>query len=324
MPPDKPIKIAVLDDYQGLALQMADWSELRKQSEIVVFRDHLADADTVVQRLAPFDVVCANRERTPLPRSILERLPKLKLIATTGMRNAAIDLQAAKERGITVCGTLSLSHGTPELTWALILAMVRQVPTEAESMRRGGWQNGIGTDLYGKTLGILGLGRIGAPVARVARAFGMKLIAWSQNLTPEVAEQHWSHLVSKEALFREADIVTVHLVLSGRTRGVIGERELRWMKPTAYLVNTSRGALVNEGALIAALQNRAIAGAALDVYEIEPLPEAHPFRSLDNVVATPHIGFVTRETYKIFYRETVENISAWLRGRPLRVIELPN
>lgn len=317
------MRIAVLDDYQGVALEMADWSEVQKNAEIVVFRDHLTDAEQIVRRLAPFEVICVNRERTPFPRSVLERLPNLKLIATTGMRNAAIDLGAARDCGITVSGTLSLSHGTPELTWALILAMVRQIPVEAESVRRGAWQTSMGTDLHGKTLGIVGLGRIGAPVARVALAFGMKLVAWSQNMTAAAAEQQGALLLSKEKLFQESDIVTVHLVLSERSRGVIGRRELQSMNPSAYLVNTSRGPLIDEGALIEALRNRTIAGAALDTFDTEPLPEDHPFRSLPNLIATPHIGFVTRETYQIFYGETVENILAWMSGKPIRVLEVP-
>jgi phosphoglycerate dehydrogenase-like enzyme len=317
---DTPIKVAVLDDYQGVALQMADWSVLRGNAEVTVFRDHRSDPAAVVERLKPFGVVCAMRERTPLTRSILEQLPDLKLIVTTGMRNAAIDVTAAKERGITVCGTSSMPHGTPELTWALILAAVRHVPLECASTQKGQWQISVGGDLEGKTIGIVGLGRIGSRVAAVARAFGMNVIAWSQNLTRETAQQHGARLVGKEELFRSADIVTLHLILSRRTRGIIGAADLKLMKPSAYLINTSRGPLVDEAALLEALTSHAIAGAALDVFDAEPLPPSHPFRSLENVLATPHIGFVTIETYKIFYGETVEDIAAWLDGKPLRVI----
>jgi phosphoglycerate dehydrogenase-like enzyme len=321
MPTDKMTRVAILDDYQGIALHMADWSDLQARARLTVFRDHLFDLDALVARLQPFDVVCVMRERTPLTRAVLERLPNLKLIASTAQRNASIDVAAAKERGVLVCGTGYVSHGTSELTWALILAMVRQVPAEYASIRQGGWQTALGGDLEGKTLGILGLGRLGGRVARVAQAFGMHVTAWSQNLTPEMAGEHGARWVDKHDLFHEADIVTVHLVLSPRTRGIVGAAELRLMKPTAYLVNTSRGPLIDEAALIDALQRRTIAGAALDTYDSEPLPADHPFRSLDNVLTTPHIGFVTRQTYETFYRDTVENISAWLDGHPLRVIE---
>ena len=319
MPNDKPIKVAILDDYQGVALQLADWTAVKAKADITVFRDHLSDLAALVERLKPFDVVCVMRERTPFSRTILEQLPNLKLLTSTGARNASIDLDAAHEQGITVCGTGYSSHGAIELTWALILAIVRNVPAEIASLRAGQWQISVGADLKGKTIGVVGLGNIGAKIARIALAFGMNVLAWSQNLTRETAEQHGARLVGKEELFRHADIVTVHLVLSRRTEGIIGASELNLMKPSAYLVNTSRGPLVDENALINALKSRTIAGAALDVYNIEPLPESHPFRSLDNVLATPHIGFVTEDTYKIFYRDTVENITAWLSGKPVRV-----
>jgi phosphoglycerate dehydrogenase-like enzyme len=315
------IKVAVLDDYQGAALQMADWSALKGRADVTVFRDHLSDPAAVVERLRPFDVVCVMRERTPLPGSILEQLPNLKLIASTSVRNASIDLAAAKERGITVCGTRYSAHGATEMTWALILAMIRNVPAESASMRSGGWQVSVGGDLQGRTLGVLGLGRIGSRVGEIGRAFGMEVIAWSQNLTRERAEERGARRVSKEDLFRGADILTIHLILSGRTRGIVGATELGLMKPAAYLVNTSRGPLVDEGSLIEALERRRIAGAALDVYDIEPLPDPHPFRSMDNVLATPHAGFVTRGTYELFYGDTVENITAWLEGSPVRVME---
>jgi phosphoglycerate dehydrogenase-like enzyme len=319
---DKPVQVAILDDYQGVALQSADWSPLQGKANITVFRDHLSDSAALVERLKPFDVVCVMRERTPLTRAILEQLPNLKLIASTAFRNASIDMAAAKERGITVCKTGYSAHGAIELTWALILAILRNIPAEVASLRTGQWQVAVGGDLEGKIIGLVGLGNIGARIAKIALAFGMNVIAWSQNLTRESAEKHGALLVSKEELFRTADIVTIHLVLSPRSKGIVGASELGLMKPTAFLVNTSRGPLVDENALIDALKNRSIAGAALDVYDTEPLPASHPFRTLDRLLATPHIGFVTNETYKIFYRDTVENIAAWLSGAPVRVSEV--
>ena len=317
--PDLP-QIAILDDYQGAALRLADWTPLNGRARITVFRDHVVTPDDVISRLHPFDVVCVLRERTPLPRAILEKLPVLKLIASTAMRNASIDMAAARELGITVCGTGSPSLGAPVLTWALILALVRQIPSEAASLRVGGWQVSVGGDLKGRTLGILGLGKIGALVAQVGRAFGMDVAAWSQNLTPEHAETHGVRRVTKAELFRTTDILTLHLVLSDRTRGIVGRDELALMKRSALLVNTARGPLVDQAALIEALRERRIAGAALDVFDVEPLPLDHPFRSLENVLATPHVGFVTEDTLRRFYGETVENISAWLDGTPVRVL----
>jgi len=321
---NKPVQVAILDDYQGVALQSADWSQLEGKVNITVFRDHLSDSAALVERLKPFDVVCVMRERTPLTRAILEQLPNLKLIASTASRNASIDLAAANQRGITVCNTGYVSNGAIELTWALVLAMIRNIPAEFASVQRGEWQVSVGGDLEGKTIGLAGLGNIGARIAKIARAFEMNVLAWSQNLTRESAEGHGALLVSKDELFRASDIVTIHLVLSPRTKGIIGAKEIGLMKPTAYLVNTSRGPLVDENALINALKTRAIAGAALDVYDVEPLPASHPFRSLDRLLVTPHIGFVTNETYKIFYRDTVENIAAWLSGTPVRVSAPPN
>jgi phosphoglycerate dehydrogenase-like enzyme len=308
-------KIAVLDDYQGVALESADWSVLRDRAGIAVFQDHLADPDAVIERLLPFDVVCVMRERTPLPRSIIERLPNLKLIASTGPVNASIDVVAAADHGIAVVHTGYTSDPTIELTWALILASARNIVTESNSVRSGGWQQTVGIDLRGKTLGVLGLGRIGSQVARVGNAFGMHLVAWSQNLTPEAAKAAGATLVSKDQLFEQADILTIHLVLSGRTRGLVGTAELGRMKPTALLINASRGPIVDEQALIGALKNKQIAGAAVDVFDVEPLPPAHRFRTLDNVLATPHIGYVSRGLYKTFYEDTVSNIRMWLDSR---------
>jgi phosphoglycerate dehydrogenase-like enzyme len=305
-------RIAILDDYQNAALEVADWSSLRNRTEVTVFNDHLSEPEEIVARLSPFDVVCVMRERTPLPREILMRLPKLKLIASTGARNRSIDAAAAAEFGIEVTHTGYDSSPTIELTWALILASARNVVTENASLRSGGWQSTLGSGLRGNTLGILGLGRVGSEVARIALAFGMDVIAWSQNLTPELAKSHGARWVSKEELFRQSDILTIHLVLSDRTQGLVGTPELRLMKPSARLVNTSRGPIVQEAALLEALGEGRIAGAAIDVFDIEPLPQDHPFRRLENVLATPHIGFVSRELYRIFYQDTVDNIAHWL------------
>jgi phosphoglycerate dehydrogenase-like enzyme len=308
------MKVAILDDYQDVALRLADWSAVRRRAEITVFNDHLADPAAVVDRLRPFDVVCVMRERTPLSRDILQQLPRLKLIASTGPRNAAIDMRVAAERGIVVTATGYESTPTIELSWALILASARHLAREAASVRDGGWQTRIGTNLRGKCLGVIGLGNIGKEVAQIALAFGMTVIAWSQNLTSEIASAAGATLVDKDALFRQADIVTIHLILSRRTSGLVGAAELALMKPTAWLVNTSRGPIVDEAALIEALQARRIAGAALDVFGVEPLPADHPFRSLDNVVATPHIGYVTEELYRTFYGDAAASIAAWLES----------
>jgi phosphoglycerate dehydrogenase-like enzyme len=308
----KKCQIAVLDDYQNAALESADWSVLRDRADITVFEDHLADPDAVIERLLPFDVVCVMRERTPLPRKVIERLPNLKLIASTGSANASIDVAAAGDHGITVVHTGYRSDPTVEFTWALILACARHIVTESNSLRSGGWQQTVGADLGGKILGVLGLGNVGSEVARIGSAFGMKLIAWSQNMTPEAAKAAGAILVSKDQLFERADILTIHLVLSSRTRGLVSAAELERMKPTAWLINASRGPIVEEQALITALQNKRLAGAAIDVFDIEPLPPSHPFRTLDNVLATPHIGYVSQGLYKTFYEDTVSNIRKWL------------
>jgi phosphoglycerate dehydrogenase-like enzyme len=309
------VKIAILDDYQNIALKLADWSTLARRAEITVFNDHIADPAAIIDRLLPFDVVCVMRERTPLPRDIIQHLPRLKLIASTGPGNASIDMAAAAEHGVRVTATGYRSTPTIELTWALILAGARHVVPESNAVRAGGWQTTVGQELEGKVLGVVGLGRIGAQVARIGLAFGMKIIAWSQNMTPEIAGAAGATMVPKSELFRQADIVTLHLVLSKRTRGLIGAAELEVMKPTARLINTSRGPIVDEAALIAALQSHSIAGAALDVFDQEPLPAVHPFRSLDNVLATPHIGYVGEDLYRTFYPDVVASISAWLDER---------
>jgi phosphoglycerate dehydrogenase-like enzyme len=308
------MKVAILDDYQNVALQLADWSAVRQHAEITVFNEHLADPAAVVARLRPFEVVCVMRERTPLTREILQQLPKLKLIASTGPRNASIDTKAAADLGIAVTATGYESIPTIEFTWSLILACTRRIDREAASLKAGGWQTSLGSNLRGKSLGVIGLGNIGREVARIGLAFGMKVIAWSQNLTEEKASAAGASLVDKPTLFREADIVTVHLVLSHRTRGLIGAPELALMKPAARLVNTSRGPIVDEAALVEALKARRIAGAAIDVFDVEPLPPDHPFRKLENVLATPHLGYVTEDLYRTFYGDAATNIAKWLEA----------
>jgi phosphoglycerate dehydrogenase-like enzyme len=313
-------RVAILDDYQSVALDMADWKSLPAGTEVVVFRDHVADEGALASRLADFDILMAMRERTPFPRSLLERLPKLRLLITAGMRNASIDMKAAAERGVTVCGTAGLPYPTAELAWGLILSLVRRIPAEDRATREGRWQTSLGVGLNGKTLGVLGLGTLGSRAARVGRAFEMEVLAWSQNLTAVRAAEVGATLVAKDELLARADVVSVHLVLSERTRGLIGARELALMKRTAYLVNTSRGPIVDEVALIRALRDRTIAGAGLDVFDQEPLPLDHPFRTLPNTVITPHLGYVTEETYRLFFGHAVEDIQAYLRGEPVRVL----
>jgi phosphoglycerate dehydrogenase-like enzyme len=316
------MKLAILDDYQGVALTMADFSPLR-EVEITVFERHLGSLDAVAAALAEFEIVCAMRERTPFPRALFERLPQLRLLVTTGARNAAIDLAAAAAHGVTVCGTDSLGRPAAEHTWALILAAARHLPAEDARMRAGGWQHTIGQTLAGRTLGVIGLGRLGAIVAGIGRAFEMEVLAWSRNLTAERAAEVGATLVDKTELLERADFVTLHLQLSERTRGLIGAAELAAMKRTAWLINTSRGPIVDEAALIDALERRAIAGAALDVYDQEPLPEGHPLRRLDNSVLSPHLGYVTAETYRVFYAGTVAAVRAWLDGTPIKVLTAP-
>jgi phosphoglycerate dehydrogenase-like enzyme len=310
------MQVAILDDYQDVALQLADWSRVRHRAEITVFNDHIADPSAVVKRLRPFDVICVMRERTPLTGEILRQLPTLKLIASTGARNASIDTKAAAALGIAVTATGYDSTATIEFAWSLIMASMRGIDREAASIRAGRWQVGLGSNLRGKSLGVVGLGNIGKEVARIGLAFGMKVIAWSQNLNDEKASAAGAICVDKQTLFREADVVTVHLVLSGRTRGLIGRPEFALMKPKARFVNTSRGPIVDEAALIEALQERRVAGAAVDVFDVEPLRADHPFRKLDNVLATPHIGYVTEDLYRIFYGDAAACIAQWLENNP--------
>ncbi len=314
-------RVALLDDYQDVALSMADWKSLPAGTEVVVFKDHLAAEDAVARRLADFDIVMALRERTPFPRTLLERLPKLKLLITAGMRNASIDMKAAAERGVTVCGTAGLPYPTAELAWGLILSLMRRIPAEDRATREGRWQTSLGLGLNGKTLGVLGLGTLGSRAAKVGLAFEMNVLAWSQNLTAERAKEIGVTLVPKDELLARADIVSIHLVLGERTRGLIGARELGLMKRSAYLINTSRGPIVDEAALIRALGDGTIAGAGLDVFDEEPLPLDHAFRRLPNIVITPHLGYVTSETYRIFYGHAVEDIKAYLDGKPVRVLK---
>jgi phosphoglycerate dehydrogenase-like enzyme len=314
------MRVAILDDYQGAAIALADWKSLGSDVTVQAFHERLSGEDALAKGLGDFEVIVAMRERTHFPRSLLQRLPKLKLLVTTGMRNVAIDVKAAAELGIVVSGTGLLTPPTAELTWGLIIALARHIPQEVQQMRSGGWQTTVGVGLNGKVLGILGLGKLGSEVARVGRAFQMEVIAWSQNLTQEHASSLGATRAEKDELFQRADFLTIHLVLSKRTRGLVTKRELALMKPAAYLINTSRGPILEESALIDALTSRKLAGAALDVYDEEPLPADHPLRKLDNVVLTPHLGYVTLENYRECYGQAVEDIRAFLAGHPVRTI----
>lgn len=318
------MRLAILDDYQGVAARIVDWGRV-PDLQVVPFRDHVGDPDALVDRLVDFDAVMRIRERTEFTRDVIQRLPKLKLILATGMRNArSLDLKATDEQGITVSTTDALHQTTVEVTWALILSLTRGLPRETASVRAGGWQQRVGKGLGGLTLGIIGLGNMGVPVAEIARVLRMNVIAWSCNLTPERAAPHRVECVSKDDLFRRADVVTLHLPLSDTTEGTVGAREIGLMKPDAFLINTARPQLIDEAALVAALRDGQIGGAGLDVFEIEPLPEDHPFRTLPNVVATPHIGFVTEENMRIFYEQSLENLAAYVAGRPINVITAAN
>jgi phosphoglycerate dehydrogenase-like enzyme len=314
------MRIALLDDYQHVARASADWGSLPADCNLQVFHDRLATEDEAARKLADFDIVMALRERTAFPASLLERLPGLKLIASAGPRNAAIDMAAATRLGIVVCSTAGGPRSTTELTWGLILAVVRRIPQEHNALRQGGWQSTIGTELSGKVLGTIGLGVIGSQVAQLGLAFGMMVLAWSQNLTAARAAEIGVEPVAKDALLRRADVVTIHTRLSERTRGLLGAAELALMKPSAFLINASRGPIVDEAALIEALRRGRIAGAGLDVFDREPVAPGHPLLALDNVVVTPHLGYVTHEVYRGFYGETLENILCYLRGEPRRVL----
>jgi phosphoglycerate dehydrogenase-like enzyme len=316
------MRVAVLDDYQNVARSCADWDRL-PDAELVCFRDHVGDPRELVARLAGFEVVVAMRERTPFPRATLERLPSLRLLVTTGPWNAAIDVDAARALGVTVCGTGGPLHNTAELTWALILAVARDLPAEDALLRAGGWQRGLGRTLHGATLSVLGLGHLGRQVARIGVAFGMTVLAWSANLTAARCDDVGAKLVGGDELLERADVLTIHLRLSDRTAGLVGARELALMRPTAMLVNTSRGPIVDERALADALTRGALGGAGLDVFSVEPLPLDHPLRRAPNTVLTPHLGYVTTDAYRTFYGDAVEDIAAWSAGAPVRVIAEP-
>jgi len=315
------LKLAILDDYQGVALAMADWSALESRVAITMFRDTVEDQGTLAQRLAPFSVLCLMRERTPMPRALLEQLPNLRHIVTSGMRNRSIDLTACRDLGIVVTGSPTLDHPTAELTMGLILALARQIPRENRSLHAGGWATVVGRALKGSTLGILGLGRMGIQVARLARAFEMRVVAWSSHLTEQrCAEADVEFAGSKERLLREADFVSIHLMLGERSRGTIGSAEFELMKPGAYLINTARAEIVDQAALVAALTHGRIAGAALDVYDHEPLPADHPLRGLDRALLMPHQGYVVEQNYRIFFEHAVGNVLAWLDGTILNQV----
>ena len=316
-----PVRCAILDDYQNVALTMADWSRVKADAEIKVFNEPFGSPEAAAKALAGFDIICAMRERTPFPRAMFETLPGLKLLVTTGMRNAAIDMAAAKDHKVTVCGTESAGHPTAELTVGLMIDLARKISLENARMKGGeAWQATVGSDLHGKTLGILGLGRLGQRVAKVALAFNMRVVAWSQNLTPEKCKEAGAEYATKEELLRQSDFITIHMVLSTRSRGLIGAHEFSQMKPSAYLINTSRGPLIDEPALIAALKENRIAGVGIDVYDVEPLARDHPLRKLPNALLTPHLGYVTTDNYRLFYGQTVQAIRAFLDGKPVRVI----
>ena len=316
------VRAAILDDYQNVALAFADWSRVAKDVEIKVFDKPFASQDEAIKALQGFAIIVGMRERTPFPRKVIEALPDLKLLITTGARNNSFDVKACNERGITVCGTGVMGSPTTGIAFGLILELTRRIGFENARLKAGApWQVTIGRDLEGLTLGILGLGKLGQRSATVGKAFGMKTIAWSQNLTAEKAQAGGAELVTKEDLFRNADIVTIHLILSDRSRGLVGAKELGLMKKTAYLINTSRGPIVDEKALISALQSKSIAGAGLDVFDVEPLPLDSPFRKMDNAVITPHLGYVSEQNYRKYFPDIVEDIRAWLDGKPVRVID---
>ncbi|MGQ7887698.1 D-2-hydroxyacid dehydrogenase family protein [Paenibacillus sp. WC2504] len=315
------LRCAILDDYQQVALTAADWSTITGQVEVKSINQHIDQQDELVELIADCEIVVIMRERTPFRASLLQRLPHLKLLVTTGMRNASIDLDAAAAQGITVCGTGGAGNATAELTWALVLGLARNIVQEHNAIRNGQWQSTIGTDLYGKTLGVLGLGKLGTKIAKFGQAFGMDVVAWSQNLTQERADEVGVRFAnSKEELLESSDFVSIHLVLSDRTRGLIGAADLKRMRPSAYLINTSRAPIVDQEALAEALQNRWIAGAAVDVFEVEPLPKDDAYRSLPNLLTTPHIGYVSEANYQAFYRDVVEDIREYLAGSPVRTL----
>jgi len=315
------LRCAILDDYQNVALKMADWSALKGKAEITVFNEHLGDAANVIKALKDFDIVCAMRERTPFRRETVEALPKLKLLLTSGARNASFDMEALKQRGVVVSGTGGFGNSTAAIAAGLLLELTRKIGLENARLKAGApWQVTMGDDVEGKTLGLVGLGKLGQRVGTIAKALGMKVNAWSQNLTKEKCDEAGVGYVTKEQLMATSDVISIHLVLSERSRGLISREDLARMKPTAYLINTSRGPIVDEDALLDALKQKKIAGAGLDTFSIEPLPVDHPFRKLDNVVLTPHLGYVTEQAYRVYYTDMVADILGWLDGKPVRVI----
>jgi phosphoglycerate dehydrogenase-like enzyme len=314
------MRLAILDDYFGAALHLADWRALDGRADIQVFREPLGGEEDAAKKLNDFAVIVGMRERTPFPASLIRRLPELKLLITTGMRNLSFDLEAARSQGIMVCGTGGIGNPTSELAVGMMITLMRDIHGQFGSMQQGGWQTRPGHDLAGKTLGLLGLGRVGGAVAAVGNAFHMRVVAWSQNLTEQRAAECQVRRVEKDELFRASDVLSIHLILSGRTRGIVGERELGMMKRTAYLVNTSRGEIIDEAALLRTLQEKKIAGAAIDVYGVEPLPADHAIRKLDNILLTPHIGYVTAENLGRMYQDAVEDVAAFLDGKPIRVL----
>jgi phosphoglycerate dehydrogenase-like enzyme len=315
------LRCAILDDYQNVALKLADWSSLNGKVDITVFNEHLGDAPNVIKALQDFDIICAMRERTPFRRETVEALPKLKLLLTSGARNASFDLEALKQRGVVVSGTGGFGNATAGITIGLILELTRRIGFENARMKAGEkWQVTLGRDVEGMTLGVVGLGKLGAHVAAIGKVLNMKVNAWSQNLTKEKCDEVGVGFVSKDELMATSDIISIHVVLSQRTRGLISRADIARMKPTSYLINTARGPIVDEDALLDALRERKIAGAGLDTYSVEPLPVDHPFRKLDNIVTTPHLGYVTEQGYRKFYSDMVEDIRAWIDGKPVRVI----
>ncbi len=315
------MRIAILDDYFNAARHLADWSQLAGRADIQVFTEPLGGEEKAAKKLADFEIIVGMRERTPFPATLIRRLPKLKLLITTGMRNLSFDLEAAHSQGIMVCGTGLVGNPTSELAVGMMIALMRDIHGQFSSMRQGGWQTRPGYDLAGKTLGLLGLGKVGSAVAAVGNAFRMEVIAWSQNLTEQRAAECHARRVEKDELFRQSDVLSIHLVLSDRTRGIVGARELNMMKKTAYLVNTSRGDIIDEAALLKVLQEKRIAGAAIDVYGVEPLPRDHALRKLDNVLLTPHLGYVSVENLAKMYRDAIEDIIAFLEDKPVRVLK---
>jgi phosphoglycerate dehydrogenase-like enzyme len=315
------VRCAILDDYQNVVLKVADWSKVKGDLDIKVFNQHLGGPDKVIAALKGFAIVVAMRERTGFPKQVIDALPDLKLLITTGMRNASIDTEAAKARGVTVCGTPNFGNPTSGITIGLMLELTRHIGYENALLHAGAtWQTTIGPDLEGMTLGVLGLGRLGTHTANIAKAFGMKVIAWSQNLTPEKCAAAGVGYVSKDDLFRQSDFITIHIVLSPRSRGLVGAKELGLMKSSAFVINTSRGPIIDEAALIAALRDKKMAGAGLDVFDVEPLPLDHPFRKMDNVVITPHLGYVSEQNYRHYFTGVVEDIRGFLDGKPVRVM----